>query len=319
MSDARGGQQTPKPENKPPPRKQTSMTQVGFIGLGAMGTPMAWNLEESDPELSVHNRTASKMDPFADAGVTTFDSPHALASESDVVVTMVTGPEALQQVVLGDEGAIRGIGQADTVINTSTVSRPVTTDVAERVRDTGGRFVDAPVLGTVGPAEAGELLVLAGAEESVLEDVRPVLEAFGDVRHVGDIGEGTGMKLTANLLLGVMMEGFSEALAFADGQDLPLEEVLEVIKNGVLGAPLFDYKGPVVRERDFDPQFPVDLLFKDLNLVLEAGGDEAVPLPATAATREAANATRALGHGEEDMMALLKHLESVTGRTRGED
>lgn len=295
------------------------MTHVGFIGLGAMGAPMAWNLEEAGYELGVYNRTADRMDPFADAGIGTFDSPQALASESEVVVTMVTGPDALQEVVLGESGAVHGIAHGDTVVNTSTVSRPVTTNVADQVRDVGGQFVDAPVLGTVGPAEAGELLVLAGADETVLDDVRPVLEVFGDVRHVGAVGEGTGMKLTANLLLGVMMEGFAEALAFADGQELPLEEVLEVIQNGVLGAPLFDYKGPVVRDRNFDPQFPVDLLFKDLNLVLDAGGDEAVPLPATAATREAANATRALGHGEEDMMALLKHLEDVTNRTVGED
>lgn len=295
------------------------MAEVGFIGLGAMGTPMAWNLDEAGYELGVYNRTAEKMEPFADAGIATFDSPQALADASDVVVTMVTGPDALQEVILGDDGVIHGVVDDDTVVNTSTVSRPVTTDVADQIQNAGGRFVDAPVLGTVGPAEAGELLVLTGAEEAVLEEVRPMLEVFGDVHPVGDIGDGTSMKLTANLLLGVMMEGFSEALTFADGQDLPLDEVLEVIQDGVLGAPLFEYKGPVVRERDFDPQFPVDLLFKDLNLVLDASGENEVPLPATAATREAASATRALGYGDEDMMALLKHLESITGRTVGTD
>ncbi|MFB6082828.1 MAG: NAD(P)-dependent oxidoreductase [Halorientalis sp.] len=293
--------------------------QVGFIGLGAMGTPMAWNLDEAGFDLGVYNRTAAKMEPFADAGVATFDSPRTLAGASDVVVTMVTGPEALREVVLGDEGVVREVTDGVTVVNTSTVSRTATGEVADRVRDAGGRFVDAPVLGTIGPAEAGELLVLAGADEAVLEDARPILEVFGDVRHVGDVGDGTSMKLTTNLLLGVMMEGFSEALTFADAQDLPLDEVLDVIQNGVLGAPLFDYKAPVVREREFEPQFPVELLSKDLDLVLDAGGDEEVPLPATAATREAANATRALGHGDEDMAALLKHLEAVTGRTVGGD
>ncbi|MFB6109397.1 MAG: NAD(P)-dependent oxidoreductase [Halodesulfurarchaeum sp.] len=299
--------------------ESTLTSRIGFIGLGAMGTPMAWNLEEAGYSLGVYNRTAAEMESFVEAGAEAFDSPQALASESDVLITMVTGPDALRAVVLGDEGAVHGVGNGDILINTSTVSRTATTDVADQVREAGGGFVDAPVLGTVGPAERGELLVLAGAEAAVLDDVHPVLEVFGDVRHVGDVGDGTGMKLTANLLLGVMMEGFSEALAFADGQDLPLEDVLEVIQTGVLGAPLFDYKAPAVRERDFDPQFPVDLLFKDLNLVLDAGGETEVPLPATAATREAANATRSLGHGAEDMMALLKHLESVTGRTVGTD
>ena len=291
------------------------MDRIGFVGLGAMGAPMAWNVRDADYELGVYNRTGERMEPFADAGVDTFDSPSDLAADADAVVTMVTGPDALRAVLFGDDGVVSGLSQGATVVNTSTVSRDATEDAGERVRDAGGRFVDAPVLGTVGPAEKGELLVLAGADDDAFEDVRPLLEVFGDVRHVGDVGDGTGMKLTTNLLLGVMMEGFSEALAFADGQDLPLDEVLDVLQGGVLGAPLFDYKAPLVRERDFDPQFPVDLLFKDLNLVLDAAGDEEVPLPATAATREAANTTRALGHGAEDMMALLKHFEEVTGRT----
>ncbi|WP_458189103.1 NAD(P)-dependent oxidoreductase [Haladaptatus sp. NG-WS-4] len=295
------------------------MERIGFVGLGAMGTPMAWNVDDAGYDLGVYNRTASKMDPFADAGIATYDSPRELASESDAVVTMISDPKALRAVVLGENGVAHGLRGETIVVDTSTVSRDATADVAERIHEAGGRFVDAPVLGTIGPAERGELLVLAGAADDVLADVRPLLDVFGDVRHVGEVGDGTSMKLTTNLLLGVLMEGFSEALAFANGQDLPLEDVLDVIQNGVLGAPLFDYKGPVVRERDFTPQFPVDLLFKDLNLVLDAAGEEAVPLPATAATREAASATRALGHGDEDMMALLRHLEAVTGRTVGEE
>lgn len=295
------------------------MQRIGFVGLGAMGAPMAWNVADAGFDLQVHNRTAERMDPFADAGVPTAEAPAAAAEGADAVVAMVTGPDALRSVVLGEDGILEGLADGGVVVNTSTVSRTATETVAAEVHEAGGRFVDAPVLGTVGPAEAGELLVLAGADEGVLADVRPLLAAFGEVRHVGAVGEGTATKLTANLLLGVLMEGFSEALVFAESQDLPLETVLEVVQGGVLGAPLYDYKGPLVRERSFEPQFPVDLLFKDLDLVLEAAGDRAVPLPATAATREAAEATRGLGHGEEDMMALVKHLETVSGRTVGGD
>lgn len=295
------------------------MERIGFIGLGAMGTPMAWNVDDAGYDLGVYNRTAARMQPFTDVGIATYDSPRDLASESDVIVTMVTGPEALDEIIRGENGVVHGLTPGATVVNTSTVSRDATEEIAERVREMDGRFVDAPVLGTIGPAERGELLVLAGADGDVLTDVRPLLDVFGNVRHVGEVGDGTSMKLTTNLLLGVLMEGFAETLVFADGQDLPLEDVLDIIQSGVLGAPLYDYKGPVVHERDFEPQFPVDLLFKDLNLVLNAAGDEEVPLPATAATREAANATRALGYGDEDMMALLKHLEAITGRTIGEE
>ncbi|MEF8785144.1 MAG: NAD(P)-dependent oxidoreductase [Haloarculaceae archaeon] len=293
------------------------MEQIGFIGLGAMGEPMAWNVAD-EFDLGVYNRTASRMDPFADAGVRTYDSPAALAADSEAIVTMLTGPEALRAVILGEDGVLAGLREGTVVIDTSTVSQGATEEVAAAVREAGGAYVDAPVLGTIGPAESGDLLVLAGADEDIFAETKSLLSVFGEVRHIGGVGDGTSMKLTTNLMLGVLMEGFAEALAFADGQGLPLEEVLDVIQGGVLGAPLYDYKGPVVRERDFTPQFPVDLLFKDLNLVLDAAGETEVPLPATAATREAANATRALGHGEEDMMALLKHLEAVTGRTVGE-
>jgi 3-hydroxyisobutyrate dehydrogenase/2-hydroxy-3-oxopropionate reductase len=297
------------------------MDRVGLIGLGAMGTPMAWNIHEAGYELGVYNRTEYKTEEFSEAGVECYETPEELTSNSDSVVTMVTGPEALREVVLEDDGVIEGIRETEenTLINTSTVSTEATEEVAEATKEAGGDFIDAPVLGTVGPAERGELLVLAGGRKDVLEDKRPLLEVFGDVRNVGDVGDGTSMKLTANLLLGVMMEGFSEALTFADGQGLPLDDVLEVIQNGVLGAPLYDYKGKVIQERDFSPQFPVNLLFKDLNLVLDASGKEKIPLPAASATREAVSATRSLGYGDEDMMSLIKHLEYITDRKVGEE
>jgi 3-hydroxyisobutyrate dehydrogenase-like beta-hydroxyacid dehydrogenase len=298
------------------------METIGFVGLGAMGEPMAWNLAEAGYDLQVHNRTASKMAPFAEAGIPTAESPGAVASGADAVVTMVTGPEALRSVVLGDVGIAQALAPGTMVVDTSTVSRAATEEAAAAVTDVGGRYVDAPVLGTIGPAESGDLLVLAGADPETFEAAEPLLSVFGEVRHVGGLGDGSSTKLTTNLLLGVMMEGFAEALAFADANGLDLETVLEVIQGGVLGAPLFDYKGPLVRECDFEPRFPVDLLDKDLDLVLETGGrrgsdGDTVPLPATAATGQAVTATRALGHGDEDMMAVIKHLEALTGRTVG--
>jgi 3-hydroxyisobutyrate dehydrogenase/2-hydroxy-3-oxopropionate reductase len=295
------------------------MDRIGFVGLGAMGAPMAWNVHDAGYDLGVFNRSSGPVEPFAEAGIDTYESPAAVAAESDAVVLMVTGPEALHAVTVGEEGVATGLAPGTAVVNASTVSTEATADAAAGVEEAGGDFVDAPVLGTVAPAEAGELLVLAGADDDVYRRVEPLLEVFGEVKHVGGVGDGTSAKLTSNLLLGVMMEGFSEALAFAESQGLDLDVVLDFVQDGALGAPLFDYKGPVVAERDFSPQFPVDLLFKDLNLVLEEAGATATPLPATAASREAASATRALGYGEEDMMALVKHLEDVTGRTVGED
>ncbi len=291
------------------------MPHIGFVGLGAMGAPMAWNLDEAGYDLIVYNRSSEKMTPFSDAGVATAATPRAVASGADFVVTMVTGSRALRAVTLEESGVVAGIEPGTTVINCSTVSPEATTDVADAVSDAGGQFVDAPVSGTVGPAERGELLVLAGAGEQVLADARAVLEVFGSVKHVGEVGDGTRMKLTVNSLLGVMMEGFAEALAFAESQDLDLETTLDVLQSGAVNSTLFELKAPQVTGRDFDPRFPVELLHKDLELALSEAGSAPMPLPAVSATREAASATMALGHGEEDMLALLKHFEDVTGRT----
>ncbi len=295
------------------------MQTVGFVGLGAMGAPMARTLADAGHPLVVYNRTEARTEPFAEAGHAVRESPAAVAAEADAVFVMVTGPEALRAVVTGEESIVEGLAEGTVVVNTSTVSHDATTAAATAVADAGGRYVDAPVLGTVGPAEEGDLVVLASGDDDAIAAVRDPLDAIGSsVFDCGAVGQGTTMKLTTNLLLGNLMEAFAEALAFGTAHDLPLDTVLDVIDDGVLGAPLFAVKGDAVRERSFDPQFPVDLLFKDLSLALDAAGDAEVPLPATAATREAVGATRALGFGGEDVAALVKHLEATTGTTIGE-
>lgn len=180
----------------------------------------------------------------SEEGVDPFDSPAELGSKSDALVTMVRGPDALHDVVLGEEGVVQRLrpDRDQILVDTSTVSREATLAVNDNIREAACRFVDGPVLGTVGPAEQGELLILAGTDVDTLSDGRPMLEPFGKVRHVGEFGDGTSMKLTANFLLGVMMEVFSEALAFAEGAGPSPDDVLDVIQNGVLGVPCMTLK-----------------------------------------------------------------------------
>lgn len=291
-----------------------SMRTVGFIGLGSMGAPMAWNVSDAGFDLRVYNRTDERTKPFREEGIDVSPSPAAVAERANVVVTMVTNDDALCDVLGGDDGVADGLSSETTVINTSTVSSEATESAAETVHEAGGRFVDSPVSGTIGPAEQGTLTILAAGEAEVVEDVRPVLEAMGDpVVDCGGVGQGTAMKHAINLLLGGMMQGFAEMLVLGKKRGLDVETMLSVVESGGMDAPLFDAKGEKIRSGSFDPDFPVDLLFKDLNLALSEGGDVGVPLPSTAATREAASATRALGHGEEDMAALIRYLETVGG------
>lgn len=288
---------------------------VGFVGLGAMGAPMARNVADAGYPLVVWNRTRETADAFAeDVPADVASTPRELAERADVVITMVTDGDAVLEVLEGSDGVLAGLDDGDVVVEMSTVGPESTEMAAELVRAAGGRFVDSPVSGTVGPAESGTLTILAAGDDDDLDAVRPILEAMGEpIIECGDVGAGTDMKLFVNLLLGDAMQAFAEAMVFGKARGLDIDDMLDVVGSGGLDAPLFQAKGEMIRRGEFDPQFPVDLLFKDMSLALDAAGDSAVPMPATAAAREAVNGARAGGHGDEDMAAVVKFLEDATG------
>lgn len=290
------------------------MERVGFVGLGAMGTPMAWNIHGRGYELSVYNRTASRAAPFRERGVTVADSPADLARHADIIVIMVTGPGDLLDVLEGESGALAGLGKGMTVINMSTVSREATQRAADLVRETGAGFVDAPVSGTVKPAENAQLVILAGGRDQDIDLVEPLLLSMGkQVVRCGDIGQGTDMKLVINLMLGGMVALLAEGMAMSETLGLSGERVLQALDNGALAAPVYQVKGQAMREGRFEKQFPVDLVFKDLNLVLDAAGRHGQPLHATSAVRELYSAARGAGLGDQDLAAV--HEMVKPGRT----
>ncbi|WP_284009449.1 NAD(P)-dependent oxidoreductase [Haloarcula pelagica] len=296
------------------------MTTVGFIGLGAMGAPMAWNLDDAGFDLVVYNRTTDREQPFAEAGVSVADSPKHLTERVDVVCLIVSDGDAVQQVLERERGILEGLDESTTVVQMSTIGYAETMAAAELVRETGAEFVDAPVSGTVGPAREGTLVGLASGPDAVVEDVRPVLAAMCDpVVHCGEVGQGTNMKLFINLLLGDAMGAFAEALVFGTANGLGVDDMLEVVENGALDCPLFEGKGALIADRDFESRFPVDYQHKDLSLALDRAGDLGVPLSQTAAAREAFSAARGSGYGREDMGAVVKPLESTVDVTVEDD
>lgn len=295
------------------------MQTVGFIGLGAMGAPMAENVAAAGYPLVVYNRTRSCTEPFAEQGEAVADSPAEVAERADSVVVMVTDDEALEEVLDGEEGLLAGLTADTTVVQMSTVTPAATEAAAEAVRDAGGQYVDAPVSGTVGPAEEGTLTVLAAGPEALLDDVEGILAAIGEpIVDCGAIGDGARMKLFVNLLLGDMMGAFAEALAFGTSQGLSYDDMLAVVEAGAVDSPLYSIKGENISDGDFEPRFPVDLQFKDLRYAVEEANDVGVPLPQTAAARETFSATSGMGHGEEDMAAVVKFFENVAGLSVGE-
>ncbi|SMC22760.1 2-hydroxy-3-oxopropionate reductase [Desulfacinum hydrothermale DSM 13146] len=289
--------------------------RVGFIGLGTMGNPMARNVVNGGYDLIVYNRTASKTAPFRHMGVPTASSPADLARQSDALIFMVTGPTDLLDLLQRPQGILEGLNPGTVVINMSTVSLDATRRAAALVEAAGGRFLDAPVSGSKVPAEQATLVILVGGDPALIDQMEPLLLTMGKkVVRCGAVPAGTAMKLMINLLLGTMMVDLAEALVFGSRLGLDMEAMLETIASGAMAAPLFALKGKAIAQGDYTKHFPVDLVFKDLNLVLTEAGSLGCPLPATAACREAYNAARAMGWGDEDMAAVFKVLDRLAGR-----
>ena len=288
---------------------------IGWIGLGAMGDAMARRLLAGGRLQGVYNRTEARSEGFRAAGVRVYREPQPLATACDVCVMMVRDDAALEAVMFDPSGVLSGLRPGDTVINMSTVSVAATAAARLAVEGAGGGFVDAPVSGTVGPARDGTLLVLASGLPAVLDEVEPILRVFGTVHRMGEAGKGTRAKLFINLLLGAMTQALAEALVFGTRQGLELATLLDIIDGGALAAPLFRVKGQMIGRRAFDKQFSVDLLLKDLDLVLAEARDAGVYLPQAAATREAVNGARARGYGNEDIAAVVRLLEDISGVT----
>lgn len=295
-----------------------TMDTIGVIGLGAMGAPMARNVAAAGYSLVVYNRTRSRTVPFAEQGHDVVESPGDVAERADAIIVMVTDDEALEAVLHGPDGVLAGMTDGTILIQMSTVTPGATDAAAAAVREAGGRFVDAPVSGTVGPAEDGTLTVLAGGPDDLIAAVEGVLSAIGSpIVECGEVGDGARMKLFVNLLLGDMMSAFAEALAFGTAQGLDYREMLEVVEAGAVDSPLYSAKGDTIAAGDFEPRFPVDLQFKDLRYAVEEANELGVPLPQTAAARETFSATSGMGHGAEDMTAVVKFFETVGGLSVG--
>ncbi len=288
--------------------------KVGFIGLGTMGAPMAWNIHKAGYSLRVYNRSKEKTKSFQEENIPVFDTAKGLTTDSEIVILMVTGPTAVKDLLLQEDGVLHGLKPGTIVINMSTISNEATLGAADLVESHDGRFLDVPVSGTKKPAEDGTLVILAAGEQSLIKEVTPLLNTMGKaVIYCGETGQATNMKLMINLLLGSMMQGFAEALTFGKKVGLSIDDMMKTIESGGLHAPFYSAKGAAIRSDNFVKNFPVDLMLKDLNLVLDAGGKNGVMLPQTASTREMFTATDAMGYGDEDMAAVIKVLEKVAG------
>ena len=290
-------------------------SKIGFMGLGIMGAAMAARILKADYPLMVYNRTAAKAEPLAQLGAGIASSPRALAKTAEIIIAMVTGPEALYELLWGEEGAASAFSPGQVFINMSSVSPSFTRELGKQLAPTGITFIDAPVSGTKKPAEEGTLVILASGKKEKVEELEPLFLTMGKkVIFCGRTGQGSMMKMFINLLLGLAMEGFAEALNFGRLGGLELEAMLDTVFSGAMNAPMFQVKAANFRDRNHPPAFPLKHLTKDAKFVLDTAYELGAPVPGGQMLLHLYRAGVAQGWGDEDISAIIKVMELLSGK-----
>ena len=254
---------------------------IGMIGLGLMGKPMAYNLLKAKFPLIVWNRSASKAEDLVKAGATLAANPRELASSSDVLLTIVSDPAAVEQVLWGENGAFPALKRGALYIDSSTISPDLARRIAAASGEAGIDFLDAPVTGGTWGAEKGELLFMVGGAPAALERARPVLEAMGKkIFLLGPNGAGQTIKLAMNSILALQVDAFAEALALVRGSGLAGERLMEVLQASMARSGVLDVKAPLMLKSEYPASFPIRLMHKDVRLALELAKQEGIKLPA---------------------------------------
>ncbi len=289
-------------------------SRVGFIGLGIMGMPMVRNLLKAGFEVVVHNRTPVKAERATEEGAIKSGSPREVAGQCPIIITIVSDTSDVESVVLGKNGIIEGIKAGSVVIDMSTISPQATRNIAARLKEKGCYMLDAPVSGGEQGAIAGTLSIMVGGDAEMLERCRPVLEAMGrTITHVGENGMGQTVKLMNQVLVAGTLNAVVEALVFAQKQGVDLEKAIDAVKGGAAGSWQLSILGPRIIKRDFRPGFMVDLMSKDLRLVMEAADDIKSVLPATALVRQMFKSLQSDGEGRSGTQSLVKVAERLAG------
>ena len=283
--------------------------KIGFIGLGIMGSRMAANLQKHGYALVLYNRTPGKAKPLLGSCATLADSPATLATEVDVLFTMLANPHAVEQAALGENGFLDHLRRDTIWIDCSSVNPSFSKKIAAEAAGRGIRFVDAPVTGSAVPAAEGKLTFWVGAESNDLETIRRLLLCMGNkIVHTGGQGTGTAMKMVVNVLLGDAMAAFAEAMALGNGLGISRKVLLDSVLATPAVAPFLALKREKIETGNYEPEFPLRWQQKDLHLAAVSAFDAGVAMPVTNAAKELYRLAMMEGHALEDFSAIYKYL-----------
>lgn len=289
--------------------------KIGFVGLGAMGKPMATNLLAAGYEVYAFDLVEAAVQEMEGKGAKSCKSAGEVASQADAIICSLPNAKIVEGVMCGKDGVLSHCKKGNIIIDMSSVAPNSTKAMAKKAAEYDVSYIDAPVSGGVSGAAAGTLTIMVGADDETFAKVKPVFDVLGkNIYHVGEVGGGDAIKMVNNLLLGCNMAALSEALTLGVKCGLSVETMREVISVSSGRSYALDAKlEKFIMADQFNGGFAVDLQYKDLGLALEASRDERVPLPMTAAAVQVYEAARAKGQGREDMSSVVKVWEDLTG------
>ncbi|OAY32950.1 glyoxylate/succinic semialdehyde reductase 1 [Manihot esculenta] len=281
--------------------------EVGFLGLGIMGKAMATNLIKSGFKVTVWNRTLSKCNELVELGASIGETPAAVVKKCKLIIAMLSDPAATLLVVFDKDGVLEEICSGKGYIDMSTVDPETSTKISQAITAKGGSFLEAPVSGSKQPAEAGQLVILAAGHKALYDLAIPAFDVMGKKSFfLGEIGNGAKMKLVVNMIMGSMMNAFSEGLVLAERSGLNPSNLLDVLDLGGIANPMFRGKGPGMLKGNHSPAFPLKHQQKDMRLALALGDENAVSMPVAAAANEAFKKARSMGLGDLDFSAVYE-------------
>jgi len=287
------------------------MTNIGFIGLGIMGRPMAKNLIKAGFKLVVYDKYA-KFDDLVSLGAEGAASNKEVASKSDVIVTMLPNSPHVKEAILGVDGVIEGIKSGAIVVDMSSIAPAASQEVGAALKVKGVSFLDAPVSGGEPKAIDGTLAIMVGGDRDIFEKVKPILEKMGaSVVLVGGIGAGNVTKLANQIVVALNIAAVSEAFVLATKAGVSPQPVFDAIKGGLAGSTVMNAKVPMILDGNFKPGFRIELHIKDLQNALDTAHNLGVPIPLTASVMETLQALKVDGMAANDHSAIVRYYEKL--------
>ena len=290
------------------------MANLGFIGLGAMGSRITKRLLSKGHAVTGYDLFPAKEQELVAMGGKWAASPRAVCEAADTTFVMVTNTGALEGASAGPDGLLAGLGAGKLLVDMSTVGPAASRALAAKVKAKNADMIDAPVSGSISMVETGKLSIMVGGDRAAFDRAKPLLEEIGQkVTYIGENGLALSMKLATNVSIAVQMLALAESVVLAEKAGVSREIAVDVLTNSAIASPLVQYKGPLVLKMPEQPMFSASMMQKDVTLALELAREVQVTLPTGAVVNEFLSSARAQGLGEKDFAILYTVLAHMSG------